>query len=246
VVGGNNSQRSSNVDKITVLVIDNQAFFRAGVCQALSKHPDFNIIDCDPSQDPLKLIEANLPDFVLLGSDLATPGWLELGTKIARYYPNTKVIMLSPDSNDEEIFEIIKTAAVACLNKNTTAEELVNTIRRACKGEYPMNESLVSQPVIARNILKHFQNVPSAGKTTEHKTTPLTHREMQILNYIASGNSNKQIGSILGISEQTIKNHVSTMLHKLNVNCRARLVTLAIRNGWLSVESKLGDMVTAA
>ena len=77
------------------------------------------------------------------------------------------------------------------------------------------------------------------GKTMETITAPVTPRETQILNYIAEGNSNKQIARILEISEQTIKNHVSSILRKLNANDRAHAVALAIRNGWISAEAKL-------
>ena len=72
----------------------------------------------------------------------------------------------------------------------------------------------------------------------ETVTAPLTYRETQILNYVAEGNSNKQIAHILEISEQTIKNHVSSILRKLNANDRAHAVALAIRNGWIPVEAK--------
>ena len=221
------------MDKITVLIIDEQAFFRFGVRQVLSQQPDFNILDCSPNQDTFGLIEANLPNVVLLGSDLATLSGLELGGKIARYYPNTKVIMLSPDPNDEELFEVIRTAAVACLKKNTSADELVRTIRRACNGEYPINETLTTRPTVARHVLKQFQDM---GKTMETVVAPLTHRETQILSYIADGKTNKQIARILEISEQTIKNHVSAILRKLNANDRAHAVVLAIRHGWISIE----------
>jgi len=224
------------VDKIKVMIIDEQALFRAGVRQVLSQQSDLEILDCDPNQDTLGLIEANLPDIVLLGSDLAAFSGLELGRKIARYYPNTKVIMLSPDPNDEELFEVIKTAAVACLNKNTSAEELVRTIRRACNGEYPINDSLITRPTVARHVLKQFQDM---GRTMETIVAPLTRRETQILSYIADGKTNKQIARILEISEQTIKNHVSAILRKLNANDRAHAVVLAIRHGWISLEGEV-------
>jgi two-component system response regulator DegU len=74
------------------------------------------------------------------------------------------------------------------------------------------------------------------GMTIEDITTPLTSKEVQILNHIAEGNTNKRIASILGISEQTIKNHVSAILRKLNANDRAHAVFLALRNGWISIE----------
>jgi DNA-binding NarL/FixJ family response regulator len=231
------------VDRITVLVIDQQPLFRAGVHQVLSKEPGFDIIECDPTRDPLLVIEASLPGVVLLGSDFATPSMLELGKKIARHYPSTKVIVLSPDPNDEELFEVIRTAAVACLNKNTTAEELAGTIRRACSGEYSVNERLATRPVVARPTVEQFQDAASAGKIMNCITTPLTQRETQILNYVAIGYTNKRISRILEISEQTIKNHVSAILRKLDANCRAHAVVLAMRNGWLSAERIHEDRV---
>src|SRR5271157_2615460 len=125
------------------MIIDEHAFFRAGVRQTLAQQPDMEVLECDSTQNGLDQIEANLPDVALLGSDLASLSGIELGRVIAQRYPNTKVIVLSPDPNDEELFEVIKTAAAACLSKGTTADDLANTIRRAYKGEYPINESLM-------------------------------------------------------------------------------------------------------
>jgi len=223
------------MNKIKVMVIDEQAFFRAGVRQTLSQQPDLEILECDPTQNAIELIESNLPDVVLLGSDLASLSGIELGRKIAQYYPNTKVVVLSPDPNDEELFEVIKTAAVACLSKSATVDELTSTIRRARKGEYPINESLMTRPRVARQVLNQFRGM---GKTMEGIVAPLTNRETQILTYVAEGNSNKEIARILEISEQTIKNHVSAILRKLNANDRAHAVALALHSGWISPEAK--------
>lgn len=221
--------------KTKVMIIDEQAFFRAGVRQALSQQDDIEIIECDPNHDTLAVIEANLPDITLLGSDLATHSGLELGRKIARNFPNTKVIILSPDPNDEELFEVIRSAAVACLRKNSSAVELMETIRRASRGEYPINESVMTRPMVAKQVLNRFQDMASLGSNADTIVALLTQREKQILNYIADGNTNKQIARILNISEQTIKNHVSAILRKLNANDRAHAVVLAIRHGWISI-----------
>lgn len=226
------------MDKITVMIIDKQAFFRVGVRQALSQQPDFEIFDCDPNDDPYKLIEADSPDVLLLDIDFPSLSGLKLGRKIIRRYPNIRLIMLSPNPDNGEFFEVIKTGAVAYLNKNTTAAELASTIRQACNGKYPINDSLLARPEVAEHVLRQFQDIVSMGQTMETITAPLTHREMQILNYVADGNSNKQIAHILEISEQTIKNHVSSILRKLNANDRAHAAVLAIRHGWISVEEK--------
>ena len=225
------------MDKIKVMIIDEQEFFRTGVRQALSQQPDLEILECDPTQNALELIEAALPDVVLLGSDLASLSGIELGRRIAQYYPNTKVVVLSPAPDDEELFQVIKTAAVACLSKKATGDELASTIRRARKGEYPINESLMTRPKVAKQVLNQFR---CFSRTMEGVTAPLTNRETQILTYVAEGNSNKEIARILEISEQTIKNHVSAILRKLNANDRAHAVALALHSGWISPEAKPG------
>jgi two-component system response regulator DegU len=226
-------------NEITVVIIDRQEFFRSGVRQALSEQDGFRVLEGAPNDESLDIIEVEAPEVVLLDINFPALNGLELGRKIARRYPNSKVVMMSPNYNDDELFEVIKTGAVAYLNKNTTTEELVSVIRRACNGEYPINDSLINRPAVAEHVLRQFRDIVSAGKVMETVTAPLTYRESQILNYIAQGNSNKQIAHILEISEQTIKNHVSSILRKLNANDRAHAVALAMRNGWIPAEAKV-------
>ncbi len=145
--------------------------------------------------------------------------------------------MLTSNPDDKQLFEIIKVGAVDYLDKSITEEELTKTVRQVAHGEYLINDSLLARPKVAERVLRQFQSIHSInGKTMETIVAPLTSRETQILNYIADGNSNKQIASILQISEQTIKNHVSNILRKLNANDRAHAVFLAIRYGWISAE----------
>jgi len=224
------------VAKTKVMVIDEQSFFRSGVRQALLQEKDFDIFEADPKNDILAVIDADLPDIVLLGSDLANQSGLELGGRISRNFPNTRVVILSPNPNDEELFDAIRSSAVACLAKNTTPDELIGIVKRAARGEYPINESVMSRPSVAKRVLHEFQDKASLG---DNIVAPLTQRERQILTYIADGNTNKQIANILNISEQTIKNHVSAILRKLNANDRAHAVVLAIRRGLIPLsESK--------
>ena len=221
---------------IRIMVIDEQPFFRAGVKLALESQSDFEILEAAPTDETIKIIESFLPDIVLLGSDLANHDGLALGTRIAWRYPNTKVIMLSSDPNDEELFEAIRSSAVACLSKSVIATELITNIRRASKGEYPINDNLMARPTVARQVLKSFQDMEILGKHDDSVVAPLTNREREILGHVADGNSNKQIARLLNISEQTIKNHVSAIMRKLNANDRAHAVVLAIRRGLIKIE----------
>ena len=227
--------------KTIVMIIDREPFFRAGLRQALSQQDGLEILECDPEEGKAatEKIAASSPDVALVDIGYPTLMGLDLGKKIARSFPATKVVMLSanPNDDDEELFEVIKSGAVAYLrSKDCTPTRLMETIKRASHGEYPINGSVSSRPKVAWRVLRQFQDIAAIGMTIEDITTPLTSKEVQILNYIAEGNTNKRIASVLGISEQTIKNHVSAILRKLNANDRAHAVFLALRNGWISIE----------
>ena len=231
--------------KITLMIVDSQPFFRSGVRQALSQGNNLeamDILECDPGDagnEAITQISANSPDIVLLDIGYPFLNGLELGKKIARSFPGTGVVILStnPNEDEDELFEVIKIGAVAYLrSKHCSPTELVDTIRRASNGEYPINECVSSKPKVAWRVLRQFQDMASRGRSIEDITTPLTPKEVQILTHIAEGNSNKRIANILGISEQTIKNHVSAILRKLNANDRAHAVFIAIRNGLISIQ----------
>ena len=222
------------MDNIVVMVIDKQALFRAGVREELSREPAFTIVESAPGDDLLNVIEARAPDVLLVDIDFPSLSGLELCRNIKLYYPGVKIIVLSPNFDNDELFETIKTGAVAYLDKNTTGEELIGIVKQADNGEYPINDSLLSRPKVAGRVLRQFQETVSIGTPVETITAPLTGRETQDLKYIAEGNTNKQIAQILETSEQTIKNQVSSILRKLNANDRTHAIVLAIRRGWIS------------
>jgi len=226
------------VSEVIIAIIDRSEFFKAGVRQRLSAQRDLKLMDCDPDDEPLKFIEAHSVDVVLLDIDFPISKGLQLSREIRRYYPNTRVVMLSSYFNDEELFETVKTGAVAYIDKRTSTADLISTIRKASRGEYPINDSIMARPAVAERVLRQFQEMALLGLAREKVVVPLTAREIQILSYIANGNTNKQVAYVLGISEQTIKNHISAILRKLNANDRAHAVAMAIRNQWVSVEER--------
>jgi two-component system response regulator DegU len=225
------------MDRTKVVVIDEQQLFRAGVRQVLSQYPDFDVVECLSSDDALRMIETIGPHIVLLSCRLNAHDGLELGKRIARFSPDTRVIMLSPDPDDEELFQDIKTSAVACVNKNASADELVSVIKSACGGEYPIHDGVMTRPAVAHRMLGQAEAASPGGMARETSAGPLTARETQILGYVANGNTNKRIAMTLQISDQTIKNHVSAIMRKLNANDRAHAVVLAMRRGLVSGEA---------
>lgn len=228
------------IGEIKVMIVDKHSFFKAGLRQALSREADLNVLDCEPSRNLATVIEDESPDVLLLDIDYPSLSGLGLSRRIARHFSNTKVVMLTPRPDDEELVKVIESGAVAYSSKNTTVEELVRTIRRAYLGEYPINDIFAVAPQAAEQVLKQFRNMALLQGRTAHRA-PLSVREIQVLTCIARGNSNKQIGCILQISDQTVKNHVSSILRKLAANDRAHAVVLAIQGGWIAAEEGLSE-----
>jgi DNA-binding NarL/FixJ family response regulator len=208
--------------------------FRAGVKQAFMEQHDFKIVEASPDDNLSMIIEEDLPDVILLDIDAPSLGGLKIGKNLIQRYPAIRLVVMTSEVNNDELFEVIRIGAAAYLDKKSNIQELEGIIRRVARGEYPINDSLLATPTVAEHVLKQFQEMVSAGMSVESVTAPLTNRETQILRYVADGNSNKKIAQILDISEQTIKNHVSSILRKLNANDRAHAVVLAIRRGWIS------------
>jgi two-component system, NarL family, response regulator DegU len=217
-----------------VVIIDKQPLFRAGVKQAFMEQPDFKIVEASPEDNLAMIIEEDLPDVILLDIDAPSLSGLKIGKSLIQRYPAIRLVVMTSEINNDELFEVIRIGAAAYLDKKSNIQELEGIIRRVSRGEYPINDSLLATPTVAEHVLKQFQEMVSMGMSVESVTAPLTNRETQILRYVADGNSNKKIAQILDISEQTIKNHVSSILRKLNANDRAHAVVLAIRRGWIS------------
>ena len=221
-------------DKISILIVDKQPIYREGLRQALSSYEGMEVIgECEPSNDIYDVIEGLSPDTVLIDVGAASSGGFGVARQIATRCPRVAVVVLSPSPDDDQLFQAIKAGAVAFSSKDVAAEQLVEILKRVGRGEYPINESLLTRPSTARQVLQLFQTF--ALKDMDSLMTPLSHREMEILRYVAEGNPNKRIAGALSISEQTIKNHITSIMRKLNANDRTHAVVLAIRNGWLNI-----------
>lgn len=218
-------------------MVDRQTLYRQGVRQALSSHSDIEVVgECVPGPEALGLVEAFSPNVVLLDVDLPLLRGIDLGRQITTRCPGVAVIALTSSPEDDQLFQAIRTGVVAYLSKDISAEELAGAIKRISKGERPINESLLGRPRVAEQVLRQFQDLTLMGKAMETLATPLTRRETETLKYVAEGYSNKQIAHALGISEQTIKNHITSILNKLDANDRTHAVVLAMRQGWIDIE----------
>ena len=225
-----------NTGKIQVLILSPQLLFRLGVELALSSVEDMKAASADEFNDGVPFaIDELPPDVVILDIDAPSENGLEVASYIKQRLPSIGIIMLTYNLDDTHLFHALKARAAACLDKDLTADQLIDTVRRVARGEHPINECLTARPQVAEHVLHQFQEL-SKQYDTYSVISPLTPRETEILNYMTQGFLNKQIAINLGISEQTIKNHVTSILRKLNANARTDAVVIAIKQGLVSLD----------
>jgi DNA-binding NarL/FixJ family response regulator len=179
-------------------------------------------------------LDESPPDVAIIDIDGPSDSGLALSRRLKQRLPSIGVVMLASNLNDAQLFQALKAQAAAYLSKEITAVHLVDAIRRVACGEHPINESLATRPNVADKVLQQFQELSSESESKDF-ISPLTTRETEILNHIAQGYLNKQIAFILGISEQTIKNHITSILRKLNANARTEAVVVGIKQGLISI-----------
>ena len=222
--------------RIRVLIADQQPLFRQGIRSSLNQIADIEICgEVGSSHDLMSTVDTLYPDVILLDTDLASDGGLDLAKAVKQQLPSVAVILLSPQPNDDELFQAIKSRVTGYLNRDVSSNDMVATIRRSASGEHPINDAFLSQPKVAEQVLQQFQDL-SWGKGVEPFVSPLTPREGEILTYMAQGYFNKQIAAKLNISEQTIKNHITSILRKLDANARTEAVVTAIKRGLISLD----------
>jgi DNA-binding NarL/FixJ family response regulator len=223
------------LEEITrILVVDDHALFRVGIAKILGQQPDFEIVaEADDSRSAIDRALETSPDVILMDISLPPPGGIETTARIKRELPATAIIVLAVGEDEDALFDSIKAGAAAFILKDVDPDDLVTIIRRVVAGEYLINDKLFSKPAVASRVLKEFRELAIYGQEAAPIFAPLSPREVEILDNIAQGMTNKQVAYALSISEQTVKNHMSSILRKLSVNDRTQAVVYAMRQGWI-------------
>jgi len=221
---------------INIIVISQQVMFRKGIELTLSSESDIKIIDSVDLSNGVEYSLENLPpDIAILDVDGSGNTGFEIALRLKQRLPNIATIIFTSFPDDEQLFQALKAQAAAYLSKESTAAEIIKIIRSLASGEYPINKSLHDRPIVAEQVLHQFQELSSQSDVGDF-ISPLTKRETEILEYISKGLLNKQIASEIDISEQTIKNHVTSILRKLNANARTEAVVIGIKRGIISID----------
>jgi len=232
------TEREKTDERIRLMIADDTALLRLGIRAALEQEEnDLNVVgEAENGNQALEMTHSLTPDVILMDTTLSGVNGIEVTRLIKQQTPTVAVILMTAFEDEEELFNAIKVGASAYLTTDVKPAELISSVRRAHAGSYLINDSVLARPLLASRVLRQFRELASVGPETEPIFIPLSAREVEVLEHIARGNSNKEIARSLGISDQTVKNHITSILRKLAVNDRTEAVVYALRHGWIKME----------
>lgn len=222
---------------IRIMIAEDHALFGQGLRRVLDMEPDLQVVaevaDGDSAVErALELV----PDVILMDINMPKRNGIQAMQNIKSVHDEIKVIILTAYDDEEQLFFAMRAGASAYYPKDVMPEELLQTIRTAHKGGYVVEGKTLREQDLFHWILKRYDELAVYGDGPDTTLMPLSPREMEILEHIARGSSNKEIAFALGISRQTVKNHMSNILRKLSVGDRTQAAIVALRRGWIRLQ----------
>ncbi len=224
--------------KIKLLIVDDHPLVRHGLRRILERENEIDVVG-EAGDGHIAIEEAKRlqPDLILMDINLPNLNGLQAMREIKHSSPGTAVVMLTAYDNPDQLFHALRGGASAYYPKEVAPSELLNGIRAAVSGSYVIDGRVLDAKQLGAWLRQQFATM---GEVTpdypEELYIPLSGREMEILQQIARGLSNKEIARTLGISRQTVKNHMTSILRKLSVDDRTQAALYALRHGWIRLE----------
>ncbi len=226
-------------ESIKLVIVEDHEIFRTGLRRALELEEDLAIVgEAGDGPTAIDMAETLAPDVILMDINLPGMNGLQATRIIKAQHPEISVIVLTAYHDDEQLLHALRAGASAYHPKEVSPTQLIETIRQVHAGNYVLGEEVLKKEQIADWLIQQFEQMSIAGTLPEDIEIfqPLTDREMEILRFIAQGRSNKEIAHTLNISQQTVKNHITSILRKLAVNDRTQAAVYALKRGWIRLQ----------
>jgi len=217
---------------LRILLVDDHVLFRKGVAALLARREEMQVVG--EAGDGLEAISAAreiLPDVILMDIGMPNCNGLDATRRIKREMPHVKIVILTVSDDDHDLFEAIKSGAQGYLLKDLEPYQLFDLLESISRGEAPLSGA------IAAKILKEFTRPDKTSEQEPELIDDLTAREISILQLVSEGKTNKEIASILFISENTVKIHLRNILEKLHLQNRIQAAVYAVRQGLVDESS---------
>ncbi|MCM3663602.1 response regulator transcription factor [Mesobacillus subterraneus] len=222
-----------------IVIIDDHQLFREGVKRILDFEPSFEVVaEGDDGSEAIELVEKYQPEVIIMDINMPNTNGVEATSQLIEKFPEAKVIILSIHDDENYVTHALKTGATGYLLKEMDADALIEAVKVVADGGSYLH------PRVTHNLVKEYRRLSADENGSDKYISQveirrplhlLTRRECEVLQLLADGKSNRGIGEALFISEKTVKNHVSNILQKMNVNDRTQAVVVAIKNGWVEV-----------
>ncbi|KIL40816.1 LuxR family transcriptional regulator [Gordoniibacillus kamchatkensis] len=217
-------ERLEPLNKLTLLLVDDHAIVRQGLRYYLNTQPDLQVVgEAANGQEAVELAKQLQPDVVLMDLIMPNMNGIEATGVLRELFPDMKVLVLTTFSDKDYVLAAIKAGAAGYLLKDADPERIAEAIRQAHRGLPQLD------PAVAGQLMSHLA---APAKPDSSAPERLTEREKEVLGLIAQGCSNKEIAAALGITEKTVKTHVSSVLAKLGLADRTQAALYAVKHGF--------------
>lgn len=224
------------MNEITVVVIDDHPLFRQGVSDALSLNPRIRVVgQASHGQQGLELILSARPNVAIVDVNLPGMNGQQITHEVTSERIPTRVILMTAYDDGEQMLHASIAGAAAYCAKDIQPDYLTELIFHVAEGKYVMAGEVMTEKNFGHWLQLQLESARRSYSEPGSPFHPLSDREMEVLNLVVEGKSNKEIASLLGISHQTVKNHITSILRKFGVEDRTQAVVYALKRGWVKL-----------
>lgn len=223
------------MESIAVLIVDDHPLFRQGLRDVLATESDLKVVgEAEDGEQALAAVSELQPDVVIMDINIPTLNGIQATQRLKSDWPEIGVIILTAYDDDEQVCHAIRAGASAYYPKDVSPDNLIDSIRLVNQGKFVIGRQVLDTEGIETWLKEAIARFGAERGDTQ--LSPLSPREMEILQTITQGLSNKEIAYTLGISHQTVKNHITSILRKLDVEDRTQAAVFALKRGWVRLQ----------